>query len=64
MFFVYSFNIGKIILLPFYAIMALVEVISRAVRDRREAKRAGVSLEEYRSNPVYYILKGSKKGKE
>ena len=61
MFFACCFNIGEIILIPFYAIAALIEAISPIFRDRRNAKKAGVSLEEYRSNPLYYIVKGSKK---
>lgn len=32
------------------------------LRDCRNAKKAGVSLEEYRGNRMYYLLKGSKRG--
>ena len=52
----------SILLLIAAGIATVGEKIYWRLHDCRNAKKAGVSLEEYRNNRVYYLLKGGKRG--
>lgn len=58
--------IGGVIIGILLLIAAGIATVSGKIywhlRDYRNAKKVGVSLEEYRSNRMYYLLKGGKRG--
>lgn len=58
--------VGGIIISILLIIAAGIATIGRKIywrlRDYRNAKKANISLEEYRNNRMYYLLKNDKRG--